>query len=233
MTRELKRFILTVKALARSAEVNGLSPKPLIRFYHDLEGFYCTPLSGVPNAGREVQELLDHLKIKLELKQSPDPTPASTVSTSPPADPPPPRVLLSGPEKIRPSSARKDVLSQAQYNVVQTLLAAGEAGLGKDDLNGKAAIRTPRILKRLYESDPDWELKSSIFLELKASGIASSSSPHQPPPHPHRAPTTPHLSESIVPSDSIGSPRPIEPECSGWRIGLRSCWIPFHKDVLQ
>ncbi len=161
ITRELKRFILTVKALARSAEVNGLSARPLIHFYHDMEAFSLPPQTDLPAAGSEVHELLDHLKIKLELQQPKTPTPTTVPPAYPPptpAEPPPPRVVLSGTSKQPIVLGRKkDVLSQGQYNVVQTLLPAGEAGLSKDEFERKSGHPDARrILKRLYESDPDW-----------------------------------------------------------------------------
>lgn len=166
VTQDVQRLIATLKALARCAETNGLSAAPLIRCYQDLEGFSCMPQSDIPAAGQDVQTLLEHLKIKLEVQQPSAPSPLESLPVIPPpvlaepasAEPPPPRVVLYGPGK-QPVvlGKKKPVLSQAQYNVVQTLLPAGEAGLSKDEFESKSGHQDARrILKRLFDSDPDW-----------------------------------------------------------------------------
>jgi hypothetical protein len=70
-----------------------------------------------------------------------------------------PRVVLRSPSE-RPSvcGEEKDRLTLAQYEVVQALLAAGERGLSKDELDRKSKRGDARkVLKRLAESDPDWK----------------------------------------------------------------------------
>lgn len=51
----------------------------------------------------------------------------------------------------------KPRLTWAQYHVIKALLAAGDDGLTKDQLDvqsGRSEAR--KILKRLHDSDPDW-----------------------------------------------------------------------------
>jgi hypothetical protein len=51
----------------------------------------------------------------------------------------------------------KPLLRNAQYNVVQALLAAGADGLSKNDLESRSRHSDAvNILKRLAGSDPDW-----------------------------------------------------------------------------
>jgi hypothetical protein len=89
------------------------------------------------------------------------PTPPSLTATAPPpapAEPPSPRVVLSGPGKPPIVLGRKKpVLTPARYDVVQALLDAGEGGLGKDELDKKSRHTEARkILQALADSDADW-----------------------------------------------------------------------------
>ena len=52
----------------------------------------------------------------------------------------------------------KRPLTRPQYDVVKALLEAGEPGLSKDELDRKSKRGDARkILRRLADSDPDWE----------------------------------------------------------------------------
>ena len=52
----------------------------------------------------------------------------------------------------------KPQLTMQQYDVVKSLLNAGERGLTKDELVTRSRHTDARgILKRLADSDPDWE----------------------------------------------------------------------------
>ena len=52
---------------------------------------------------------------------------------------------------------KKDVLTNARYDVVLALLNAGEEGLTKDELDHKSEhTDAHKLLKRVAESDPDW-----------------------------------------------------------------------------
>jgi hypothetical protein len=81
-------------------------------------------------------------------------------SPSIPAAPLPqvPKVVLKGPGEppVVLGAPRKE-LTQAQYDVVKALLAAGETGLTKDQLVEKSHHGDAvNILKRLAKSDPAW-----------------------------------------------------------------------------
>jgi len=79
-------------------------------------------------------------------------------SSSAPADPNLPSVVLNGPGRPPTVLGReKAVLTPARYNVVQALLKAGMDGLSKDELDAKSGHPEARkILKNLAKSDPDW-----------------------------------------------------------------------------
>jgi hypothetical protein len=69
------------------------------------------------------------------------------------------QVVLRGPnEGPLVAGKTKGTLTTPQYNVVKALLDAGEAGLTKDELDRKSRHGDARkILKRLADSDPDWQ----------------------------------------------------------------------------
>jgi len=53
---------------------------------------------------------------------------------------------------------KREPLTLPQYDVVKALLGAGVRGLSKDKLDRKSKHGDARkILKRLADSDPDWE----------------------------------------------------------------------------
>jgi hypothetical protein len=68
------------------------------------------------------------------------------------------RVVLGGPGECPiVGGVEKRPLTRAQYDVVNTLLEAGERGLSKDELDRRSKRGDARkILKRLAESDPGW-----------------------------------------------------------------------------
>jgi hypothetical protein len=70
-----------------------------------------------------------------------------------------PRVVLPGPGECPTVCGKeKTPLTLPQYDVVKALLEAGERGLSKDELDRKSKRGDARkILKRLAESDADWE----------------------------------------------------------------------------
>lgn len=100
-------------------------------------------------------ELLEDLRRDAEQPATaPEPAPSAVVSASPckatlnlngPAAPP----ILNG--------KAKDRLTAAQYDVLRTLLDAGEDGLSGDRLAQRSKHEgAVNILKRLAKSDPDW-----------------------------------------------------------------------------
>jgi hypothetical protein len=69
------------------------------------------------------------------------------------------QVQLFGPSnRPRVRGKNKPVLTKAQFDVVLTLIGAGESGLTKDRLDEDSKHGDARrILKRLADSDPDWQ----------------------------------------------------------------------------
>jgi hypothetical protein len=83
---------------------------------------------------------------------------AASVTTTPP--PPQPPVVLNGQgEPVFVLGHEKPALTDAQYDVVQALCEAGEAGLNKDELVTKSGRGDARgILSRLAEKDTEWNI---------------------------------------------------------------------------
>jgi hypothetical protein len=77
-----------------------------------------------------------------------------------PTAPAAPSVILAGrsePPIVR-GNHKSRPLTKAQYEVVQSLLSVGDAGLTKDQLAEKSGHGDARkVLKRLADSDPDWK----------------------------------------------------------------------------
>ena len=84
--------------------------------------------------------------------------PASETPPAPAAHTPTPPVVLQGRGKpVLVRGKPKPALRKAQYDVVETVIGAGEDGLGKDDLEVQSRHSDARrILKRLADSDRDW-----------------------------------------------------------------------------
>jgi hypothetical protein len=72
---------------------------------------------------------------------------------------PAPLVILGKPgDEPTVNDVRKTKLTTSQYDVVKALLATGDDGLSKDSLaNESNHGDANRILKRLADSDPDWD----------------------------------------------------------------------------
>lgn len=106
-------------------------------------------------------DLPDHRVIAAAVEQEAARLSAEPSAPNDPGVPAPvnrPQVVLRGHGK-RPivSDVEKDPLTLPQYDVVNALLEAGERGLSKDELDRKSKHGDARkILKRLAESDPDW-----------------------------------------------------------------------------
>jgi hypothetical protein len=68
-------------------------------------------------------------------------------------------VQLRGPgQSVVVRGKAKRPLTRAQYDVIKALLEAGPAGLTKGQLDDKSGhSEAHKILKRLHNSDPDWE----------------------------------------------------------------------------
>jgi hypothetical protein len=68
------------------------------------------------------------------------------------------QVKLFGPgEQPIVNNNKVAILTEARYDVVQTLLEAGESGLSKDDLDKKSGHSTAhKLLKAVAKSSPEW-----------------------------------------------------------------------------
>ena len=97
---------------------------------------------------------------------------------------------------------RKSILSPARYDVVQTLIEAGESGLAKDDLDRKSGHTEARkLLSALAKSDRDW--KSVIRFPGKdgmGKHYESSDCPPFRPPSPPFRPCTRTTARCNMPS---------------------------------
>ncbi len=84
--------------------------------------------------------------------------------------PPLPAVVLNGQgNSVTVNGNHKSTLTPQQYNVIQSLLEAGERGLNKDELVTKSGHSDARgILSRLAESDDDW--RQVISMAGKTNG---------------------------------------------------------------
>lgn len=82
----------------------------------------------------------------------------------------PPPIILSGPGKpVIVRGKEKRPLTEAQYDVIEVLLAAGPQGLNKDELPRKSKHGDAvRVLGRIADIDADW--KSVIGLAGKTGG---------------------------------------------------------------
>jgi hypothetical protein len=151
---DLKRFQTTTQALADCAEAHTLDSTPLITFLQRLRDFQYDPESGFPTPDSGLQVLLDRLAAKLRSEQPSSPNPPEAVAPQPPAQ----AVLLKGrADSPIVRGKTKRTLTHAQFDIIEALLQAGEAGLTKDEFERKSRHSDARrILKRLAESDPDW-----------------------------------------------------------------------------
>lgn len=150
----LDHFLALSRALAQTAEGQGIDSTPLVLFLHEAEGVYFGQQSQFPTAGTPIHVLLDRLKFKLAAVLNLQPaTPA------PDSPAPQPVVVVQGPGKpVFVRGKEKRALTMPQLCVVQALLAAGAKGLSKDELDRRSGITDARkVLQRLSASDPDWQ----------------------------------------------------------------------------
>lgn len=107
-----------------------------------------------------------------------------------------PRVTLREPyERPLVQGQEVDFLTDAQYDVIQTLLEAGPQGLKKDDLDYKSGHPDARkILKRLHDSSPLWQSVISLpkrkGLRYRLEWEVTSCIHESPPPSPYSSMAT-------------------------------------------
>lgn len=76
---------------------------------------------------------------------------------SPPPPPPPPPIVLNGQgNSAYVLGVEKPALNVSQYNVIQSLLEAGEQGLSKDDLVNKSGHGDARGILTRLRKDQEW-----------------------------------------------------------------------------
>jgi hypothetical protein len=133
--------------------VDRLSPND-----HALAGpfIFGMPYKSLSDLGIKLRDAYDDL---CQCISSPDRQQEFTTPSVPVEVPPAPLSVelrgLGKPPLILGKA--KDVLTPAQYNVIQALLDAGSGGLNKDELEDKSGHSDARkILKRVADSDPDW-----------------------------------------------------------------------------
>lgn len=157
LSNDLRDFVELTKQLVRLAEQENLDPSPLVSFLTGTERCYHGVGTGIPKVTSDLRTLLRRLELRLEQA-----TPSVTAQS--------PAVILAG--KTKQPTVRgtpKSALRHAQYNVVKAVLDAGETGLTVDQLAQRSGHSDARgILKRLADSDPDWQ--SVIHFPGKTGG---------------------------------------------------------------
>ena len=105
------------------------------------------------------------------------PLPSGTADPPPEGDRTPEEPAAAGPlvfpekraDEPTVNGRRKKRLTNAQYDVLDVLIAAGDDGLSKDSLATESGHGDAhRVLQRLAESDPDWD--SVILMAEKPGG---------------------------------------------------------------
>jgi hypothetical protein len=130
--------------------------EPIWNAAHALNLGDVPPWPGEPQTGPEAFKLLEAMAKWCRLR-------IAERACDPARTPPPPedgpRVVLRGRNQGPIVLAKeKQKLTLAQYNVVKTLLDAGEVGLTKDTLVEKSRHTDARgVLARLADTDDDWK----------------------------------------------------------------------------
>lgn len=183
----LRDFISLGEDLATAAEGVGLDSSVLIRFLYQAEEIYYNFERHLPDpkpvpfpAADEVLRVwMDRLRFRLRNKNGTT-APVSHASalspvlpsspspiTLPPA-PSPSVVLKARNEEVLVNGVVKKPLKEAQYKVVQALLAVWPNSLNKDELPVKSGCGDARgILNRMALNDPDWR---AVIVMAKEKG---------------------------------------------------------------